>query len=700
MLGREGEESPQQLTMLMPFGDLINHRYRDEWDQGDLEWEEEVHEEDAVLRTRRPLRVGQQAFEIYLRGPAEVHFLFQGFVPDPNPHNTVVLFESLDEAVVWLLGHLRATGRLSAGRREPGKKGHRRRRRRWSAREGLEGEVGDNHSTERLGESEQQPGTGEEQQRARTADAGIEGSDKREEGHGTASDASSAGGSESGEQAGGSVKAQESTSQEQNDRPSETTGGSNETQDGAQPAVAGDIGHSTNETAGAEGAALAGGPRAETNSTTGGSADNAVPEEAAREAMRAQDEAARWAAAGGSQGQGGGEGASTGSSPGGRGRDKVREFWGKRAEEEAEENPYLCSLETDPWLFTRMIRVAHDASAAAMSVLDPRWSEAAASGTDWWRAMDDEEDFGAAGAAALADASVSAIEIGEDWKHSRRVQAAFAAVIQEVRRWLQECVARGGDWESTEEGEEGEVEGEGGGKRGKGQEKKDKGSGNWWGKAWWSRKEKKGKGGTDGDGKSTGSSDGDTAAGSDGEGARVGKDHSGAFGSLESWQLTETQDFAVGSAWAQFHAQIALVERCLEILRALPTTAEEDEEWLGQQAREREERERRREAAEEGEETEYERSMEPEDRAALLEEEWAADGNRRKRELWPQRDADGEREAEGGPGGSRQAKLGELSDEERAAAHEEALLLAVRFRMGQKLLLRSLVREWLAEEDF
>ncbi|CAI5478652.1 unnamed protein product [Closterium sp. Yama58-4] len=100
------------ISMFLPFGDMANHRFRDEWDDGDVDWVEGVYSDRAVLISLRPVTKGQPVFETYWNGPNEAFCVFQAFLPEPNPHDTVTLFQGLRHAVAWLLGFLQREGRL------------------------------------------------------------------------------------------------------------------------------------------------------------------------------------------------------------------------------------------------------------------------------------------------------------------------------------------------------------------------------------------------------------------------------------------------------------------------------------------------------------------------------------------------------------------------------------------------------------
>lgn len=112
-------EGPKHL--FLPFGDLIRHRQATgEEDLGDVFWEEGVFSDKVELRTVRDIRQGQEVFEAYQNLPDEDLFLFQGVVPEDNPRNTVVVFESLEEGVSWLLAHMGgALGCFNGSRPDP-----------------------------------------------------------------------------------------------------------------------------------------------------------------------------------------------------------------------------------------------------------------------------------------------------------------------------------------------------------------------------------------------------------------------------------------------------------------------------------------------------------------------------------------------------------------------------------------------------
>ncbi|CAI7868722.1 unnamed protein product [Closterium sp. NIES-53] len=101
------------ISMFLPFGDMANHRFRDEWDDGDVDWVEGVYADRAVLVSLRPVIKGHPVFETYWNGPNEAFCVFQAFLPEPNPHDTVTLFQGLRHGVAWLLGFLQREGRLS-----------------------------------------------------------------------------------------------------------------------------------------------------------------------------------------------------------------------------------------------------------------------------------------------------------------------------------------------------------------------------------------------------------------------------------------------------------------------------------------------------------------------------------------------------------------------------------------------------------
>ncbi|CAI5993987.1 unnamed protein product [Closterium sp. NIES-64] len=100
------------ISMFLPFGDMANHRFRDEWDDGDVDWVEGVYADRAVLVSLRPVTEGHPVFETYWNGPNEAFCVFQAFLPEPNPHDTVTLFQGLRHGVAWLLGFLQREGRL------------------------------------------------------------------------------------------------------------------------------------------------------------------------------------------------------------------------------------------------------------------------------------------------------------------------------------------------------------------------------------------------------------------------------------------------------------------------------------------------------------------------------------------------------------------------------------------------------------
>ncbi|CAI5488433.1 unnamed protein product [Closterium sp. Naga37s-1] len=100
------------ISMFLPFGDMANHRFRDEWDDGDVDWVEGVYADRAVLVSLRPVSKGHPVFETYWNGPNEAFCVFQAFLPEPNPHDTVTLFQGLRHGVAWLLGFLQREGRL------------------------------------------------------------------------------------------------------------------------------------------------------------------------------------------------------------------------------------------------------------------------------------------------------------------------------------------------------------------------------------------------------------------------------------------------------------------------------------------------------------------------------------------------------------------------------------------------------------
>ena len=95
--------------VLLPLADLLNHG-GDEcgeegptWppvlDRGNMRWE--VEEDSLVVRSITTLNEGDEALFSYREQSNDTFALYYGFFPDLNPHDDVVLFNSIADACAW-----------------------------------------------------------------------------------------------------------------------------------------------------------------------------------------------------------------------------------------------------------------------------------------------------------------------------------------------------------------------------------------------------------------------------------------------------------------------------------------------------------------------------------------------------------------------------------------------------------------------
>eukprot|EP00897_Mesotaenium_endlicherianum_P004955 jgi/Mesen1/4488/ME000228S03437 len=101
--GHQNASEHEERYLFMPFGDLFNHYQESDDDDGNVKWEDGLYTDRVEVRATRRIPRGTQVLEVYGRYPAEDFYLFQGFIPENGFRDTVVIFESMEEAVFWLL---------------------------------------------------------------------------------------------------------------------------------------------------------------------------------------------------------------------------------------------------------------------------------------------------------------------------------------------------------------------------------------------------------------------------------------------------------------------------------------------------------------------------------------------------------------------------------------------------------------------
>ena len=107
---RRSGTNTRTTRLLVPFADLLNHDSRErvrqcawdcEWDEGGEDAGAGASSGSFVVRAVRAMKEGEEALVSYGER-TDAHFcLFYGFLPEPNPHNQVALFPSLEDAAAW-----------------------------------------------------------------------------------------------------------------------------------------------------------------------------------------------------------------------------------------------------------------------------------------------------------------------------------------------------------------------------------------------------------------------------------------------------------------------------------------------------------------------------------------------------------------------------------------------------------------------
>jgi len=89
--------------VMVPYVDLLNHDSRaNVWQcEWDCEWDLGGGGGTFVVTATRDVRAGEEVLVSYGERCDRHFFLFFGFLPAPNPHNTVALFANAREAAAW-----------------------------------------------------------------------------------------------------------------------------------------------------------------------------------------------------------------------------------------------------------------------------------------------------------------------------------------------------------------------------------------------------------------------------------------------------------------------------------------------------------------------------------------------------------------------------------------------------------------------
>ena len=96
----------EDLRVMVPWVDLLNHDSREDvWQcEWGAEWGGDGKDRDDgafVVRAARDIAAGEELLISYGERSDRHFLLFYGFLPDPNPHNAVALFDGLEEAAAW-----------------------------------------------------------------------------------------------------------------------------------------------------------------------------------------------------------------------------------------------------------------------------------------------------------------------------------------------------------------------------------------------------------------------------------------------------------------------------------------------------------------------------------------------------------------------------------------------------------------------
>eukprot|EP00850_Spirogloea_muscicola_P017405 SM000149S01340 [mRNA] locus=s149:114316:123555:- [translate_table: standard] len=94
----EDEPATEELSMLLPFVDLLNHDFG-----YNVEWQELAGDDGIALHARRDIHEGETIHNSYGPQNNEELLVDYGFLPIYNPFDNVLLFSNMTQAVDWFL---------------------------------------------------------------------------------------------------------------------------------------------------------------------------------------------------------------------------------------------------------------------------------------------------------------------------------------------------------------------------------------------------------------------------------------------------------------------------------------------------------------------------------------------------------------------------------------------------------------------